>query len=268
MQILPFSFSGQKTTENYYARNHEPWDNPMFVCMGYDAETPSNSHLYVAAQERKKQKASGQGSVHIDTTSNDEDDDYVAEKQTKQCQDPFNSGASTEVADDDQHNNDDTHDDPGEDIYGHEALEDLDVFIDGANYEMLDLYDPCANDEGVGYGDITGAGGEGEEGGDGAGEIFCPWESGAAEDATECEEGAEGEGMEGDAQGGGGGDYGGGGGAMDAGTGGYDDKDNEEFGAGGMEDYGGGGYDDGGGAGDMPGDFEDTGGGGFGDDED
>ena len=78
---------GQKTTENYYARNHEPWDNPMFISMGYDAETPSNSHLYVAAQERKKQKAyRGQGSVHIDTTSNDEDDDYVAEKQTKQCQ--------------------------------------------------------------------------------------------------------------------------------------------------------------------------------------
>ncbi len=74
--------TGQKSTDNYYARNREPWDNQMFISMGYDAETPSNSHLYVAAKERTKQKKrmallKPGGN---DSSSNEDDEDYVQER--------------------------------------------------------------------------------------------------------------------------------------------------------------------------------------------
>ncbi len=134
-------FSGQKATSNYYARNTEPWDNAMFVGFGYDAETPSNSHLYVAAQHRPKMTKLGRERSES-TSSND--------SRLNQSQGVGMMGGLTVNGSVDEENGQQydsgAYGDPCED-------QDDDLNNEYNAGDMADLYDPCVQDD---YADMQG----------------------------------------------------------------------------------------------------------------
>ena len=52
-------FVENKRSEHYYADDECPHLCQLFRCMGYDEETPSNSHLYICSQRIGDQDVSG-----------------------------------------------------------------------------------------------------------------------------------------------------------------------------------------------------------------
>ena len=215
----------------------------MFVCFGYDVETPSNSHLYTAAQARPKKK------VRIrrksDTSTSDEEQDL------QNCRSTTNGEPSIDIFSGTDHDPLDPHEqDPNErpcdELYGSgDPCEDAEAMYMEA-HDMGDLYDPCAYEEAYGGGaDVYGGHDDDHddnEFGVTAAEGFCPWESHHAQDNEHDDDydhfyaGVDEEqDQDGDMGGEFGGDFGGMGGGEEGG---------DDFGGGG--DYGGGDYGGGG----------------------
>ncbi len=214
----------------------------MFVCFGYDVETPSNSHLYMAAQQRPKKKRAVNVRRKSDTSTSDDEPDVNNCRSTTNGEpaDIFAASADDPL---DQHDHD-----AGRttgDLYGAgDPCEDMDLMnMDGMGQDMGDLYDPCAYEDPYGGGADVYGGNEDDHDDDygaGAPEGFCPWDSAAGHNEQEHEDdydhfyaGNEEE-MDGDGDMGDMGmDFGGGGGEEGA-----DDVGGADYGGG---DYGGGG---------------------------
>ena len=277
MKLNPIIISGQKATENYYGRNFEPWDNAMFVCFGYDVETPSNSHLYTVSKAKPKVRKH-KIRRKSDTSTSDEEVDL------QNCRSTTNGEPSIDIFSGTDHDPLDPHEQDHErqcdELYGGgDPCEDAEAMYIEAG-DLCDLYDPCAYEETYGTGADVYGGHDDDHDDNELGvsqpEGFCPWETHHGHD-TEHDDDYDhfysGVDEEQDNEMGEMGDFGGDFGGMGGEEGGDDFGGGGDYGGG---DYGGGGCatgddfggdDFGGGCGTFD-DFGDGGGGGYDDDDD